>query len=333
MTAKHVATKLLTLKSVIVPGSFELSRRLSDDRVRTLATSLTNHGQIAPLVVRQRGHGYELWAGGDRYAAAVLAELERVEAKVYEGTDREMLELQLVENAFRRHSDEERVAARQRLIDLYSAEVEQENLPPEKAMAEVVARVASATGVHPETVKRAERRRRRKQNHSAFRPASSIPKDINTLGIEMSTEWADWARRVQDPLRTATEHMQRAQVAVGRAAKTLQVAPEKAAEMLRLHDDLHAVLVRLRGSVPVSVCPYCKALDGALDACPACLGTAVISDAQLKQCPPDLLETGKHARIVHGGRQWLVSEWEASHPSSAAEPAKAAPDRADWGDL
>lgn len=346
MTARHIAFKHVPIKNVVVPGDYDMAKRLKADNVNTLAASLKSHGQLQPcIVVPMEDNRYMLWAGGDRYAAALLAELDKLWVSIWEADDRGALEMQLVENCHRRHSQQEQAAARQSLIELYGQDVEQEHpgLPPEKAKQEVVKRVAQAMGVQPATVERAERRRRQKAVREDVEPRRAFTRTIDTMGIEMSLEWMEWAGKYQEPFLTALDHLQRVQMNIGRGMKALgSDCPAKSAELMRLHDEVHAVLTKLKGAVPTSVCPYCKALDGAIDACAACGATGLVSDHQLKQAPKELLETGKHACIYHAGKRFTVAEWEASHGGDEEpegeeleiEPrGQDEPTRADWGDL
>lgn len=341
MPAKHLGFRHVAIKSIVVPGDYDMAKRLKADHINTLAASLKSHGQLQPcIVVPMEDNRYMLWAGGDRYAAALLAELDKLWVSIWETDDRGALEMQLVENCHRRHSQQEQAAARQALIELYGQDVEKERpgLPPEKAKQEVVARVAKAMGVQPATVERAERRRRQRAVREEMEPRRTVTRSINTMGIEMSLEWLEWAGRYQEPFLTATDHMQRVQMNIGRALKVIHDIPAKAAELMRLHDEVHAVLVKVRAAVPVAVCPYCKALDVAIDDCTACGGTGVVSDDQLKQTPKELLDTGRHAVIYHAGKRYSVAEWEAAHGGGEEPEGEPLEDvkplaGADWGDL
>lgn len=103
---------------------------MDPERLAELAESIRAHGVLQPLVVRPHKEGYELVAGERRFRASQAAGLEEVPVIIRECTNREMLELALIENiqredinaidaaiAFRRLIDEfgltqEEVAAR-----------------------------------------------------------------------------------------------------------------------------------------------------------------------------------------------------------------------------
>ncbi len=70
-----------------------------DEReLRGLADSIKEKGLLQPIVVRRCDDGYELVAGERRFLAGKMAGLERVPAVVRDVSNREMLEIALVEN-------------------------------------------------------------------------------------------------------------------------------------------------------------------------------------------------------------------------------------------
>lgn len=71
-----------------------------------LRKSIQSHGVVQPIVVRPEGDGYEIVAGERRWRAARLAGHETIPAVVRdEVSDREMLEIALVENVQREDLD------------------------------------------------------------------------------------------------------------------------------------------------------------------------------------------------------------------------------------
>jgi ParB family chromosome partitioning protein len=63
-----------------------------------LAASIREKGLLQPIIVRRTDDGYELVAGERRFEASKMAGLNRVPAVVKEASNREMLEIALVEN-------------------------------------------------------------------------------------------------------------------------------------------------------------------------------------------------------------------------------------------
>jgi ParB family transcriptional regulator, chromosome partitioning protein len=84
--------------SQIRPCPFQPRRDFSDEGLKELADSIREQGVLQPLIVRQRGSGFELIAGERRWRAAQLAGLADLPVLVREADDRKVLELALIEN-------------------------------------------------------------------------------------------------------------------------------------------------------------------------------------------------------------------------------------------
>jgi len=82
----------------IVPNRRQPRKRFDDERIRELAESIKEKGILEPLVVRKSGDGYELIVGERRWRAAQKAGLKDVPVLLKNVSDREALELTLVEN-------------------------------------------------------------------------------------------------------------------------------------------------------------------------------------------------------------------------------------------
>lgn len=109
-------TRLLRLEE-IRPNPYQ-PRHKVEDNLSELVASIKANGLLQPVVVRRRGDGYELVMGERRLRAARQAGLEQIPAVVREATDREMLELALVENLQRSNLNPiEEALAYRRLAD------------------------------------------------------------------------------------------------------------------------------------------------------------------------------------------------------------------------
>jgi len=85
--------------SEIGSNPFQPRQHFDDDAIRELAASIKATGVLQPVLVRAQGEdGYQLVAGERRLRAASLAGLTRIPAIVRTVTDREMMELALIEN-------------------------------------------------------------------------------------------------------------------------------------------------------------------------------------------------------------------------------------------
>ena len=83
----------------LVPGRFQPRQGFAAEALESLAASIREQGIVQPIVVVPRGEKFEIVAGERRWRAAVQAGLTRVPIVVRERrSDKEMLELSLVEN-------------------------------------------------------------------------------------------------------------------------------------------------------------------------------------------------------------------------------------------
>jgi ParB family chromosome partitioning protein len=82
----------------IKPSPFQPRKDFTDEALKELADSIREQGIVQPLIVRAVGDGFELIAGERRWRAAQLAGLKEVPIIERTATDREVLELALIEN-------------------------------------------------------------------------------------------------------------------------------------------------------------------------------------------------------------------------------------------
>lgn len=83
----------------LVAGQYQPRRHFSEEHLSELADSIEKHGIMQPLVVRAvEGGTFEIIAGERRWRAAKLAELKEVPVIVRAVSDRDALELALIEN-------------------------------------------------------------------------------------------------------------------------------------------------------------------------------------------------------------------------------------------
>lgn len=82
----------------IVPNRKQPRKRFDEERIKELTESIREKGILEPLLVRKSEDGYELIVGERRWRAAQRAGLREVPVLLKNVTDREALELALVEN-------------------------------------------------------------------------------------------------------------------------------------------------------------------------------------------------------------------------------------------
>jgi len=79
-------------------NAYQPRRSFDDETLAELSQSIKTNGVIQPLVVRRTSQGYQLIAGERRLRASRLAGLKQVPVVVRRSTDREALEMALIEN-------------------------------------------------------------------------------------------------------------------------------------------------------------------------------------------------------------------------------------------
>lgn len=85
--------------SEIEPNRDQPRKDFDEEALNELAESIKKHGLIQPIVVRQKASGgYEIIAGERRWRACRIAELRTVPVVVREMSEREVMEVALIEN-------------------------------------------------------------------------------------------------------------------------------------------------------------------------------------------------------------------------------------------
>lgn len=87
--------------SALTVSVYQPRKRLDPEGVAELARSVAQRGILQPLLVRPNGQGYEIVAGERRFRAAQQAGLATVPVVVKTLSDRETLEIALIENVQR----------------------------------------------------------------------------------------------------------------------------------------------------------------------------------------------------------------------------------------
>ena len=110
----------------ISPNPHQPRKTFAAGALDELRASIAAFGVLVPVIVRERGEGYELIAGERRVRAAQAAGLETVPAIVRASGDRESLEVAIIENLQRENLDAlEEAMGFQHLMEMYSFTQEQ----------------------------------------------------------------------------------------------------------------------------------------------------------------------------------------------------------------
>lgn len=87
----------------IVADPDQPRKQFDNDDLEDLATSISEHGVVQPIIVTpNKGGGYQIVAGERRFRASKLAGLDKIPALVRTLTDQHKLEISLIENLQRK---------------------------------------------------------------------------------------------------------------------------------------------------------------------------------------------------------------------------------------
>jgi len=102
----------------VKPNASQPRKEFDEEAISELANSIKEKGILQPLVVRTIESGFEIIAGERRWRAAQRAGVTRVPVIIKEASDREVMELALIENLQREDLNPiEEAVAYQQLID------------------------------------------------------------------------------------------------------------------------------------------------------------------------------------------------------------------------
>lgn len=82
----------------IKPNSRQPRKKFSEDKMEELVVSIREKGVLQPILLRRLSSGYEIVVGERRWRAALKAGLKKIPAIIKEVSDRETVELALIEN-------------------------------------------------------------------------------------------------------------------------------------------------------------------------------------------------------------------------------------------
>ncbi|MGL4772132.1 MAG: ParB/RepB/Spo0J family partition protein [Clostridium sp.] len=117
---EKVTESTLTIPLNKIKSNIDQPRKHFDnERIAELAESIKHHGIIQPLIVTEEGGKYTLVAGERRWRAAKMIGLKEVPAIIMDLTDKQILEISLIENIQRQDLNpiEEAIAYRKLLTD------------------------------------------------------------------------------------------------------------------------------------------------------------------------------------------------------------------------
>lgn len=89
----------------VVPSPLQPRKHFHEEHLTELMDSIREHGVIQPLIVREVNGEYELIAGERRWRASTKLELDEVPVILRDASDRDVLEMALIENLQREDLD------------------------------------------------------------------------------------------------------------------------------------------------------------------------------------------------------------------------------------
>jgi ParB family chromosome partitioning protein len=105
----------------VEPGEGQPRKSFDKEKIEQLAESIKEHGIIQPIIVSKSGKSYKIIAGERRWRAARVAGLKKVPVIEKEVTDRQILEMALIENIQREDLNPiEEAEAYSRLLSEYN---------------------------------------------------------------------------------------------------------------------------------------------------------------------------------------------------------------------
>lgn len=111
--------KLMVSLNKIKSNIDQPRKSFDNEKIAELAESIKNHGIIQPLILKENGGGYIIVAGERRWRAAKMVGLKEVPAIVMDLTEKQVLEISLIENIQRQDLNpiEEALAYKKLLSD------------------------------------------------------------------------------------------------------------------------------------------------------------------------------------------------------------------------
>lgn len=295
---------------------------LASEEAEARGRSIEQVGNIHEPMVRKSD--MQLVAGCRRLAGMVRVGWTTCTVKLIECDDARLQELRDIENIERRHDPEWQAEIRKRLIDRYERE-EAERVAAQKASGQwkrkrgrepsprrlAQRKAAKDLGVDPRSLERQEMRdRQRKRRHKELGKVAHTepepPKDFHSLGMEVDRAFLGQVGMVQQYIRTAHSRLAIAQRELTKLANSEMPFPPSRIE--RMKTQIRETSHMVGGMMPVSLCPYCKGLEGAQDHCAGCFTTGFITKNQNEHIPEELLDE-EHPKVMVQGTLYGVEEW------------------------
>lgn len=127
LTSEDDSEKVLSVKITLVePNREQPRKKFNEEGIDELASSIAQYGVIQPLLVQWKDNYYEIIAGERRWRAAMKAGLKEIPVIVKEYSNKEAVEISLIENIQREDLNPiEEALAYERLVEEFAMTQEQ----------------------------------------------------------------------------------------------------------------------------------------------------------------------------------------------------------------
>ena len=112
--------------NLIEPNKSQPRKQFDEEALQELSDSIKKYGVLEPLIVTKKGDYYEIIAGERRWRAARMAGIKEVPVVIRDYTDKEIMEISLIENIQREDLNPiEEAEAYEALISEYNLKQEE----------------------------------------------------------------------------------------------------------------------------------------------------------------------------------------------------------------
>ena len=112
--------------NLIEPNKSQPRKQVDEEALQELSDSIKKYGVLEPLIVTKKGDYYEIIAGERRWRAARMAGIKEVPVVIRDYTDKEIMEISLIENIQREDLNAiEEAEAYESLISEYNLKQEE----------------------------------------------------------------------------------------------------------------------------------------------------------------------------------------------------------------
>lgn len=275
----------IPVDKIVLPG--DMRQRLERQNVKDLAQSMRALGLIIndPYIDPQ----YNLVVGRDRVAASILNKEPTIRVKMVDGTPDELRELELAENAHRRHDTVEREQA---IREILRIRAERELAPPKLTseampLTRIRENAARKLGIKPSSVRQAEWRAKKRLELEESPPKPKAP--VESWGLELEDKWALEIAELVGYMQTLANTMASIVGRCQRLREQEHFSHATAQDMIARAKDLSDLT---RSNIPFAVCPYCKGTDPYMTECAGCQGYGWIARQRIPDVPGFLKDPG-----------------------------------------